>query len=111
MTEKEKLRIKLLAEAREQERNSQSHKTPASHSSWGDREEDDGLSTPELSQHDLDSERFLHPSIDEQLNSPGSSLTGLSIREELADEYLMGKVAPFVEGTPIGTIPLNRRQK
>ncbi len=44
---------------------------------------------------------FLFPTIDLQLTSPGSSLTGRSIMEELMEDRLTRKVIPFVPG-PIG---------
>jgi hypothetical protein len=44
---------------------------------------------------------FLHPLIDYQMTSPGSSLTGRSIMEELMEDRLSGRVAPFKQG-PIG---------
>lgn len=44
----------------------------------------------------------LTPMVNEQLNQIGSSLTGLSIMEEIQMDRLAGKLRPFVEGEPIG---------
>jgi hypothetical protein len=104
VTDREKLRLQLLNEAREHERVGIDCKTP----SRTPFDSDDFI-FPDESDADLDIEHFLHPMVDGQITRPGSSLTGLSIREELADEYLTGKVRPFVEGEPIGTIPPDHR--
>lgn len=110
ISDREKERIRLLAEARRQERHSRSGKTPALHMNTGDREQDDGETiSQELSAIDLDSEHFLHPGIDSQLSQPGSSLTGYSIMEELFEDITLNRLRPFSPGEPIGTIPDDHR--
>jgi len=44
-----------------------------------------------------------------QLNQIGSSLTGLTIMEEIQIDRMTGKLRPFVEGEPIGVIQYHRR--
>lgn len=52
----------------------------------------------------------LHPEVQEQLNSVGSSRTGYSIMEEIHSDRQAGKLRPFVEGEPIGTIKYHERK-
>jgi len=53
---------------------------------------------------------FLAPTVEEQMNTPGSSLTGRSIIEELTEDRMNGKVAPFVSG-PIGAYVRTPKKK
>jgi hypothetical protein len=59
-------------------------------------------SEDELSPHDLMTEMTLAPSVTDQLNKTGSSLTGFTIMEEINEARLRGTLETFVEGTPIG---------
>lgn len=101
MNEAKRLAKKLLTEARDYERTGGfDHKTPKRNPGDGD---DEMWSDHQL-QRDLESKLLnltLHPELEDQLNSAGSSLTGYSIMEELAWK----RPRPFVEGEPIGAIP------
>lgn len=65
-----------------------------------------------LKPSDVETLKFLTPSMDAMVGDPenrfnskglpGSSLTGRSIMEEIAEMELDGTVRPFVEGEPIG---------
>lgn len=57
-----------------------------------------------LSQADIDEHNFLNPTIDDQVSRGGSSLTGMSIMEEIQEDRLNGTLQPFVEGEPIGVL-------
>lgn len=46
----------------------------------------------------------MSPDVTMQLNQVGSSLTGMSIMEEITEDRLHGKLRPFIEGEPIGCI-------
>jgi hypothetical protein len=52
----------------------------------------------------------MHPEVLMQLNDIGSSLTGLTIMEEIQIDRMMGKLRPFVEGEPIGVIQHHKRR-
>jgi hypothetical protein len=47
---------------------------------------------------------FFAPEVQTQLIKPGSSLMGVSIMQELAEDSAEGRIHPFVEGEPIGRI-------
>jgi len=49
------------------------------------------------------------PDVLSQLNQIGSSLTGLTIMEEIQIDRVTGKLRPFVEGEPIGVIQYHKR--
>jgi len=53
---------------------------------------------------------FQAPMIDAQLYRMGSSLTGISIMDEIHNDRLAGKLRPFVEGEPIGLIQHHKRE-
>jgi hypothetical protein len=61
--------------------------------------------TDKLGSADIAMMEMLAPSWDDQWGKMGSSLTGMSIREELAERPLR----PFVEGEPIGKIQKHKR--
>lgn len=60
----------------------------------------------ELGTADIAIIRFLSPTLDQQINEIGGSLTGMSIMEELRDDYWYWRVPPHREGTPIGAYEL-----
>lgn len=62
--------------------------------------------TDEFRSNDEALQNMLYPSFDDQLNHTGSSLTGFSIMEEINEQIINGLLAPFIEGTPIGPIPV-----
>ncbi len=108
ISDREKERIRLLAEARNQERHSRSGKT-AVHQLETGAQEDESVTLDTPSAGDIEIEHFLHPPVDQQLTTPGSSLTGYSIMEELFEALTFNRLRPFVEGEPIGTIPDEHR--
>lgn len=52
----------------------------------------------------------LNPTVLSQMGTMGSSLTGQTIMEEIADARWTGKLRPFVEGEPIGLIKTHVRK-
>lgn len=60
-----------------------------------------GASPFEEPKVDIVGSEFLAPTVEEQLTTPGSSLTGRSIVEELTEDRMFRKIEPFTPG-PIG---------
>jgi hypothetical protein len=60
--------------------------------------------TEALGPPDEEMEHFLGTPATGQMGAPGTSLTGYSINEEVAEMELLGTLRPFVEGEPIGCI-------
>lgn len=50
---------------------------------------------------DIEQGEFLAPQLDDQLSKMGSSLTGMSIMEEIQMDRIVGKLRPFLPG-PLG---------
>jgi hypothetical protein len=86
-------------------------KTPAATTFDDVESDDDAGPMPDLAPADVEVVHFLCPSIDEQLDKPGSSLTGRSIMEEITEMYLNKTLRPFVEGEPIGCIPSTKKKR
>ena len=56
----------------------------------------------ELAPADVELLHFTMPTLDAQLNKPGSSLTGMSIMEEIQSDRMHGKLRPYTKVEPIG---------
>lgn len=108
MTAAEQEAVKLRKDAKWKERNDWVAKkiTDDQLEKWHPDLDDKMAELPSV--NDLSVEHFLMPMVDQQLNTPGSSLTGYSIMEEIHEDRVMGKLHPFVEGEPIGACN-NRR--
>jgi hypothetical protein len=97
--------LQLRVETARYEKQDYATKTPTVHNMHGGAE-GETLQFPDaqLGAADLAEQEFLCPSVDDQLSRPGSSLTGLSIMEEIVEANHMKRMKPFIEGQPIGKI-------
>lgn len=98
MSNAKKLSRRLLAEARERERAAFAIKKPKRRSFGGADENGEDVPPREDDHESIDLLAFLQPTVEMQMTSPGSSLTGYGVMEELYHH----RQRPFVEGEPIG---------
>ena len=86
---------KLMMEQRAREKHDFVRATPRHRP---EDEDEEGNPTRVISDDDIDVSFFLCPSVEDQLNRPGSSLNGISIMHEITTSPYRA----FVEGEPIG---------
>jgi len=102
--------VELVLEQRWLEDGVWSKATPTLNSVLG-ADDINALPMDELKPADVEIVRLLQPSLDDQLDRVGSSLTGESIMAELHVDRLAGRIKPFVEGEPIGAYKLRPEPK